>query len=88
MYEEQLSKMKESMKNSSDYFWLPARHVGVTALGKALLDGDINNKWRGIDSSACDCYSGVRPACVISDSAPVKKKKNGGYKFDWKEVIK
>ena len=52
MYEEQLSKMKESMKNSSDYFWLPARHVGVTALGKALLDGDINNKWRGIDGSA------------------------------------
>lgn len=36
--------------------------------------------------SACAGRSGVRPACVISDSAPVKKKKNGGYKFYWKEV--
>ena len=27
--------------------------------------------------------SGVRPACVVSSSAPVNKRKNGGYKFDW-----
>lgn len=27
---------------------------------------------------------GVRPACVVSSSAPVKKRKSGGYKFDWK----
>lgn len=26
---------------------------------------------------------GVRPACVISDSAPIKEKKNGDYRFDW-----
>ena len=26
---------------------------------------------------------GVRPACVISDFAPIKEKKNGDYRFDW-----
>ena len=26
---------------------------------------------------------GVRPACVISSSAPVKISKSGGYRFDW-----
>lgn len=29
---------------------------------------------------------GVRPAFVISSSILVKEKKNGGYKFDWKEA--
>lgn len=38
--------------------------------------------------SAYSAEFGVRPACVISDSAPVKERKNGGYKFYWEEENK
>ena len=31
---------------------------------------------------------GIRPACVISDYAPIKKKENGDYKFDWLSLLK
>ena len=31
---------------------------------------------------------GIRPTCVISDYAPIKKKKNGDYKFDWLSLLK
>lgn len=50
-----------------------------------------NARYVYTDGSLCNFYAyygnyGVRPACVISSSAPVKKRKNGGYEFYWKEV--
>lgn len=64
------------------YWWLRSPFAGDSSIARSVsADGSLS------DNGACDGYSGVRPACVISDSASVKKRKNGEYKFDWKEVI-
>ena len=60
------------------YWWLRSPGAGNSCnarfvnAGGSLYNGD-----------AYDGSGGVRPACVISSSAPVKKRKSGGYKFDW-----
>lgn len=64
------------------YWWLRSPYAGYSHIARNVdTDGSLSSYY------AYYGYRGVRPACVISSSAPVKKKKNGGYKFDWKEVI-
>ena len=60
------------------YWWLRSPNAGYSDIARSV----------GTDGSLSDCYAyggytGVRPACVVSSSAPVKKRKNGGYRFDW-----
>ena len=60
------------------YWWLRSPLAGNSDDARSVYtDGSLSyfNAYYG--------YYGVRPACVISSSAPVKKRKNGGYKFDW-----
>ena len=60
------------------YWWLRSPYAGNSCLARVVdTDGSL------INYSAYNGNGGVRPACVISSSAPVKKRKSGGYKFDW-----
>ena len=61
------------------FWWLRSPYAGYSYYARYVgTDGllDSNSAYYG--------DFGVRPACVISSSAPVKKRKNGEYKFDWK----
>lgn len=71
-------KFSEVCPGLTWYWWLRspraeysyiARYVGADGSlhGSGVYDGDV----------------GVRPACKILSSAPVKIRKSGGYKFDW-----
>ena len=65
------------------YWWLRSPSAWNSSDARSVsADGSLN------DNGAYGGDRGVRPACVVSSSAPVNKRKNGGYKFDWKEVIK
>ena len=60
------------------YWWLRSPFAGYSYYARIVnTGGSLINNYAYYGSN------GVRPACVISSSAPVKKKKNGGYKFDW-----
>ena len=60
------------------YWWLRSPDAGDSSNARIVYtDGSLSN-----GGAYYGCY-GVRPACVISSSAPVKKRKSGGYKFDW-----
>lgn len=60
------------------YWWLRSPFAGFSDFTcRVGLDGSLSC------SNPCSDDRGVRPACVISSSAPVNKRKNGGYKFDW-----
>ena len=48
----------------------------------------INSDGSFYHNDAYDNRCGIRPACVISDYAPIKKKENGDYKFDWLSLLK
>lgn len=60
------------------YWWLRSPYAGNSISARYVRkDGSLGSS---------DPYYGdlgVRPACVISSSAPVKIRKSGGYKFDW-----
>ena len=60
------------------YWWLRSPDAGNSNIAR-IVDtvGSLGN------SGACNGRFGVRPACAISSSAPVKKRKSGEYKFDW-----
>lgn len=61
------------------YWWLRSPYAGNSCHARNVYaDGSLNN------NNAYNGNPGVRPACVISSSAPVKKRKNGEYKFNWK----
>lgn len=63
------------------WWWLRSPCAGSSAIARVLgTDGALYS------GNAYDDDNGVRPAFIISDSIPVKKRKNGGYKFYWKEV--
>ena len=63
------------------YWWLRSPYAGYSNFARIVYtDGSLNS------GSACGGYNGVRPACVVSSSAPVKKRKSGGYKFDWDKI--
>lgn len=60
------------------YWWLRSPFGGNSCHARYVsTDGLIDY------SLAYNSNCGVRPACVISSSAPVKIGKSGGYKFDW-----
>lgn len=64
------------------YWWLRSPLAGHSYNTRVVCtDGSLYYNYAYYD------HIGVRPACVISSSAPVKIRKSGGYKFDWKEVI-
>ena len=64
------------------YWWLRSPFAGYSCCACIVsTDGSLDS----YNAYAGD--NGVRPACVISPSAPVKIRKSGGYRFDWKEVI-
>ena len=60
------------------YWWLRSPRAGDSNHARIVhTDGSLSGN---------DAYHGdygVRPACVVFSSAPVKIRKNGGYKFDW-----
>ena len=59
------------------YWWLRSPCAGSSYRARTVnADGSLNDEY------AYDGNFGVRPACVIFNSAPVKKRKSGGYKFD------
>ena len=61
------------------YWWLRSPCAGYSYSARYVnTDGSLN------DDFAYYGYGGVRPACVIFNSAPVEKRKNGEYKFNWK----
>jgi len=63
------------------YWWLRSPYGGFSYSASIVnADGSLDY------GCACGGNNGVRPACVISDFASVKKRKNGGYKFNWKEA--
>lgn len=62
-------------------WWLRSPKAGNSYIAR-IVYADGSHGSRSVDN---DIF-GVRPAFIISDSIPVKKKKNGGYKFYWKEV--
>lgn len=59
------------------YWWLRSPYAGYSSRARIVIaDGSLDGD---------DAYygsNGVRPVCVISSSAPVNKRKNGGYRFD------
>ena len=60
------------------YWWLRSPFAGYSYYARIVnTGGSLINNYAYYGSN------GVRPACVISSSAPVKKRKSGGYKFDW-----
>lgn len=71
-------KIAEACPGLAWYWWLRSPYAGNSSNARIVYsDGSLNNSYA--DSG----YSGVRPACVISSSAPVKIRKSGGYRFDW-----
>ena len=63
------------------YWWLRSPNAGSSYGARTVdTDGSLGH------SGAYIGDYGVRPACAISSSAPVKIRKSGEYKFDWKEV--
>ena len=62
------------------YWWLRSPDAGYSCIARGVgTDGSLSG-----NGYAYSGYFGVRPACAISSSAPVKKRKSGGYRFDWK----
>ena len=60
------------------HWWLRSPYAGDSYIARYVqTDGSLGNSY------AYNGDFGVRPACVISDSAPVKIRKSGGYRFDW-----
>lgn len=61
------------------YWWLRSPYAGNSCNARIVYtDGSLYNDYVYYGNG------GVRPACVVSSSAPVKIRKSGGYKFDWK----
>ena len=61
------------------YWWLRSPYAGYSDYARGVnADGSLGGR------RAYYGNGGVRPACVVSSSAPVKKRKSGGYKFNWK----
>ena len=61
------------------YWWLRSPSAGYSYYTRIVnTDGSLSNNFAYYGNN------GVRPACVISSSAPVEKRKNGEYKFNWK----
>ena len=61
------------------YWWLRSPYAGSSYRARLVYaDGSLYNDYVYYGNG------GVRPACVVSSSAPVKIRKSGGYKFDWK----
>ena len=59
------------------YWWLRSPFAGYSYNARIVSpDGSLSS-----DHAYLGC-DGVRPACAIFSSAPVKKRKSGGYKFD------
>lgn len=84
---------KKTRFNNKPIEWLVADHEKYS--GTVLLSKDIlccrsfdepKKSYKNADRSAYSAEFGVRPACVIFGSVPVKRRKNGGYKFYWKGV--
>lgn len=64
------------------YWWLRSPYAGYSDNARYVCTvGSLFN------INAYYGSQGVRPACIISSSAPVKIRKSGGYKFDWKEIV-
>lgn len=61
------------------WWWLRSPNAGDSNIARYVYAGGSLNS-----NGAYSGNFGVRPACVVSSSAPVKKRKSGGYKFDWK----
>lgn len=62
-------------------WWLRSPYAGSSSDVHFVYDtGSLGR------ASASYGYTGVRPAFIISDFIPVKKRENGGYEFYWKEV--
>lgn len=59
------------------YWWLRSPRAGYS-----YNVCDVNGDGSLVNCAAYYGYNGVRPACVISDSAPIKEKKNRDYRFD------
>lgn len=60
------------------YWWLRSPVAGYSSIARGVgADGSLHG------SGVYDGDIGVRPACKILSSAPVKIRKNGGYKFDY-----
>ena len=60
------------------WWWLRSPDAGNSYNARIVhADGSLGNHY------AYGGGNGVRPACVVSSSAPVKIRKSGGYKFDW-----
>jgi hypothetical protein len=60
------------------WWWLRSPYAGSSYSARIVVtDGSLGN------STAFYGNTGVRPACAISSSAPVKIRKSGGYRFDW-----
>lgn len=79
----EMYRIAEACLGLTWYWWLRSPYGGFSCSARIVYtDGSLGY------TNAYNGDGGVRPACVISSSAPVKKRKNGGYKFDWKEVIK
>lgn len=76
-----LHRVAEACPGLSWLWWLRSQGAGDShSVCSVYANGSLTN------TSAYDGGLGVRPAFIISDFVPVKKKKNGDYKFDWKEV--
>lgn len=71
-------RIAEACPGLAWYWWLRSLDAGYSNDARIVdSDGSLNF------TIAYNGTIGVRPDCVISSSAPVKKRKNGGYKFDW-----
>lgn len=76
-----LHRVAEACPGLSWLWWLRSQGAGDShSVCSVYANGSLTN------TSAYDGGLGVRPAFIISDSIPVKKRKNGSYKFYWKEV--
>lgn len=60
------------------WWWLRSPYAGYSYDARIVSAGGSLNYYIAYLGNC-----GVRPACVVSSSAPVKKSKSGGYKFDW-----
>ena len=71
-------KIAEVCPGLAWYWWLRSPNAGNSNCAR-LVSTDGSLDYGGAYNGNC----GARPACVVSSSAPVKIRKNGGYKFDW-----
>lgn len=78
-----LYRVAEACSGLEWSWWLRSPNAGSSnAVCIVYADGSLGSR------SASGGNFGVRPAFIIPDSILVKERKNGSYKFHWKEKNK